>query len=75
MNALGETPRRRRGNYYRGVARTLLVPIAVLDELAVHAARRGVHPNQLARQLLETVVDENMVDAVLDDVDILEAAA
>jgi len=38
--------------------------------LAPHAARRGVHVNTLARQIVETVVDERLVDAVLDDEDV-----
>ena len=47
--------------------RTVLFPIDVLDALSPHAARRGVHVNQLARRIVETVVDEGLVDSVLDD--------
>ncbi|MGF7151292.1 hypothetical protein FHS96_004955 [Sphingomonas zeicaulis] len=47
--------------------RTVVVPTDILDRLGPPAARRGIHPNSLARLILETVVDENMIDAVLDD--------
>lgn len=49
------------------LGRTVVVPIDVLDALGPHAARRGIHPNNLARLILSTVVDEDMIDAVLDD--------
>lgn len=29
--------------------------------------KRNMHPNHLARLIIETVVDEGMIDAVLDD--------
>ncbi|MEX2630008.1 MAG: hypothetical protein WD341_08730 [Tistlia sp.] len=51
------------------LGRTLVLPVDVLDRLAPHARRRGVHVNSLARRIVETVVDEKMVDAVLDDAD------
>jgi hypothetical protein len=35
--------------------------------LGPHAARRNMHPNCLARLIVETVVDEGIIDAVLDD--------
>lgn len=47
--------------------RTVLFPIELLDALAPHAARRGVKVNELARRIVETVVDGGLVDAVLDD--------
>lgn len=47
--------------------RTVVFSTDVLDSLAVHAARRGIHVNALARRIVATVVDENIVDAVLDD--------
>ena len=49
------------------LGRTVLFPTDVLDALRPHAARRGMHSNHLARLIVETVVDEGMVDAVLDD--------
>lgn len=49
--------------------RTVLFPTDVLNALAPHAARRGMHINALARLIVETVVDDEMVDAVLDDAD------
>lgn len=51
------------------VCRTVLFPIEILDRLGPHAARRSMHPNRLARLIVEMVVDEKMVDAVLDDAD------
>ena len=49
------------------MGRTIVFPVDILDSLSPHAAKRGVHVNSLARRIVETVVDENMVDAVLDD--------
>ena len=49
------------------MGRTVVFPVDILDALLPHAAKRGVHVNSLARRIVETVVDENMVDAVLDD--------
>lgn len=47
--------------------RTVLFPLDVLDQLGPHAARRGTTANELARRIVETVLDDKMVDAVLDD--------
>lgn len=49
------------------MGRTVLFPRDILDQLGPHAARRGIHPNSLARLIVATVVDEGMIDAVLDD--------
>jgi transcriptional regulator with XRE-family HTH domain len=49
------------------MGRTVLFPTDVLDSLGPHAAKRNMHPNALARLIVETVVDDDMVDAVLDD--------
>jgi hypothetical protein len=49
--------------------RTILFSRDVLDRLAPHAARRCIHPNSLARLIVETVVDEGLVDSVLDDLE------
>jgi len=47
--------------------RTVVFPIDVLDALAPHAAARDISPNELARRLVETAIDEDLVDAILDD--------
>lgn len=47
--------------------RTVLFPRRVLDRLGPHAAKRGIHPNHLARLLVEIAVDENMIDSIMDD--------
>ncbi len=47
--------------------RTVVFPIDVLDALGPHAAARGISPNELARRLVETAIDDNLIDAVLDD--------
>lgn len=49
------------------LGRTVLFPADVLDALGPFAAKRGIHPNMLARQIVTTVLDEGLVDAVLDD--------
>lgn len=47
--------------------RTVLFPRDILDRLGPHAARRGIHPNNLARLIVDTVVSERLIDSVLDD--------
>jgi transcriptional regulator len=54
------------------LGRTMVVPVDVLDALSPHAARRGMTVNHLARLIVTIIVDENMVDAVLDDADALD---
>ncbi len=49
--------------------RTILFPVDLLDRLGPHAAKRGIHPNRLARLIVETVVDEALIDSVLDDLE------
>jgi hypothetical protein len=49
------------------LGRTVVFPVDVLDSLRPHAARRGISVNALARLIVSTVVDEDMVDAVMDD--------
>jgi len=49
------------------MGRTIVFPVDILDALRPHAAKRGMHVNSLARRIVETVVDEKMVDALLDD--------
>ncbi|WP_143084806.1 hypothetical protein [Novosphingobium sp. CF614] len=57
------------------LGRTVVMPIDVLDALGPHAAKRCISVNHLARLIVSTVVDENMIDAVLDDADSLEGWA
>ncbi len=47
--------------------RTVLFPVDVLESLRPHAEQRGISANELARRIVETVVDENLITAVLDD--------
>lgn len=47
--------------------RTILFSAEVLGRLAVHASRRGITTNELARRIVETALDDDMIDAVLDD--------
>ncbi len=54
--------------------RGVTIPIDILNALSPHAARRGCHTHTLARAILSIVVDDNMIDAILDDADeLLEA--
>jgi hypothetical protein len=75
LEASAGRPRGRTPRPAEELGRTVLFPIDVLDALGPHAAARGMHPNSLARLIVTTVVDENMVDAVLDDADDLEGWA
>lgn len=47
--------------------RTILFPRDILDRLGPHAAKRNIHPNSLARMIVEIAVDENLIDSILDD--------
>lgn len=47
--------------------RTILFPRHLLDQLGPHAAKRGIHPNTLARMIVEIAVDELLIDSILDD--------
>lgn len=51
------------------MGRTVLFPIDILNALGPHAAKRGVHPNSLARLIVTTVVDDGLIDSVLDDLE------
>jgi len=59
--------RRRATRPSEEMGRTIVFPVDILDALRPHAAKRGMHVNSLARRIVETVVDEKMVDALLDD--------
>jgi hypothetical protein len=39
----------------------------VIEDLAPHAATRGITPTELARRIVLSVLEEDMVGAVLDD--------
>lgn len=47
--------------------RTVLFPRDILDRLSPHAAKRCIHPNSLARLIVEIAVDEGLIDSILDD--------
>jgi hypothetical protein len=49
--------------------RALLLPPWLLQALTPHATRRGATPAMLAFAIIETVIADDMVDAVLDDQD------
>lgn len=51
------------------IYRSVPLPIEELHALHPHAARRGIHPNALARRIVATVIRDGMIDAVLDDAD------
>lgn len=47
--------------------RTVNFPVSLLQKLAGAARRRGLSREMLAFMIVEQVVDDNLVDAVLDD--------
>lgn len=67
VTALEHSAGRRKTRPAEQLGRTVLFPADVLEALRPHAERRGVHPNALARRIVECVVDDDLVDAVLDD--------
>jgi hypothetical protein len=46
---------------------TILFSGELLEDLRPHAARRGISVRQLARLIVETAVDHDLIDALLDD--------
>lgn len=56
-----------RRNTEEPTGRLVLVPVDVLNSMRRAAYRRGLTPNQLARRIVESVVDSGLIDAVLDD--------
>lgn len=50
------------------------VPVVTMAALAPHAERRNMHPNDLIRSLLRQAVDDQLVDAILDDAPAEDAA-
>lgn len=65
--ALEHSAGRGRKRPIEALCRTVLFPIDVIADLGPHAARRNIHPNHLARLIVETVLESDIVDAVLDD--------
>lgn len=47
--------------------RTVLFPIDILERLGPAADARGITVNELARRLVETAVDDGLIDSILDD--------
>lgn len=47
--------------------RTIVFPLDTLNRLRSHADVRGITVNELCRRLIDTAVDEKMVDNILDD--------
>lgn len=63
-----ELAQKRTGNPYCSQSgRTVLFPKDLLSALRPHAERRDMRPNDLARMIVETVLEEGILDAVLDD--------
>jgi hypothetical protein len=60
---LGETAREREKRDFQNVR----IDRTVLAALRPHAAKRRMLPTALIRDLLHSIVDENLIDAVLDD--------
>lgn len=54
---------------YDGNARTVVIEASALDALEPAAVRRGLSVNALVRRLIYTIIDDDMVDAILDDGD------
>ena len=52
--------------------RAILISIDVLNSMRRASSRRGLTPHELARLIIETVVDNDLIDAVLDDVEAAE---
>ncbi len=53
--------------------RTVIFPVDILDDLAPHAVKRGISVNELIRFSMAIMLEEELIDAVLDDADELAA--
>jgi len=58
-------PERRRAD---ATMRTVVFPVEILDRLRAHAAARRCSANELCRRIVETALDDGLIDAILDDV-------
>lgn len=47
--------------------RTILFQSEMLDRLMPFAQERRITVNELIRQLIETALDDDLIDAILDD--------
>lgn len=65
MSAMGAKKRVTLPAEARGHA--IVLPIDVLGRLARHAEARGISTTELVRRLVGVVVDDQLVDAILDD--------
>lgn len=61
---------KRNGARPRPDHRTVVFEVETLAALSLHADRRGISTNMLVRRLIDTIVDADMVDAVLDDLEV-----
>ena len=62
LKARSQRPAERNG-------RTIVFPNDILEALHPYAGQRGKTVNAIAREIVDTVVQEGLVDAVLDDGD------
>lgn len=61
--------RRRKPRLSEANGRTVLFPADVLAALGPHATARGISANELARRIVQVAVDDELIDAILDDED------
>lgn len=47
--------------------RSVEFPAETLELLIPHAQRRNITPNELMRRIIDTLIDSDLIDAVLDD--------
>jgi orotate phosphoribosyltransferase-like protein len=47
--------------------RTVLLPVDTLERLKTPANQRNITANELVRRIVEVIIDDDMIDAVLDD--------
>jgi hypothetical protein len=66
---LDEGAGRRRPRPAERAARTVVVPVDILDRLAPHAVQRRLTVNALVRDLLDEIAERGLVATVLDDGD------
>ena len=69
VTALEDSARKvaRKARPVEDASRTIPIPVELLDKLEPHARRRGISVNLFVRKIIGQIVDDEIVDAVMDD--------
>jgi hypothetical protein len=65
----GKARRRPPGLHRNGGRQFVAFPVGTIAMLEPQAQKRGITPQELVRRIVETALDEGMIDNILDDGD------